>query len=296
MNPNPQGYKIELITAQAHVQAWGEALDSFAVAIAAFEIVPGGDWRLEAYCLDPPDPDAVAGALRGAAAALGIALPPHHIAPLPPVDWLRKNREDFPALGLGRFYIHGSHIEPGSRPGRIALLVDAATAFGSGEHATTRGCLAAFERLARRAKPRRILDVGCGSGILAMGAAKLWHVPVIAADIDAEAVRVTRENVRLNRVAGLVRAGRSAGYAAPWIRRGRPYDLIAANILARPLCRMAPDLRRYLARGGVAVLSGLLVGQEAQVLAAHKAQRLALVSRERRDGWSTLVLRRRGCR
>jgi ribosomal protein L11 methyltransferase len=287
------GFKIELVTKRAEVERWSAALDGFAVAIAAFEIVPGGDWRLEAYAIEPPDPDAVRAALRGAADHARVALPAYHIAPLPPVDWLAENRRDFPAQSIGRFFIHGSHHDGRVPAGRIGLLIDAATAFGSGEHATTRGCLAALDRLARRRNIRRPLDLGCGSGVLALALAKLWRRPVRAADIDPEAVRVTRANAALNRVARLVSVARSDGYHAPLVRGGRPYDLIVSNILAQPLCRFAPALRRHLARGGVAVLSGLLVAQEAQVVAAHRRQGLALVRRRRRDGWSTLEFRRR---
>ena len=287
------GYKIELITKRAEVERWSAALDDYAVAIAAFEIVPGGDWRLEAYALEPPDPTAVEAALARAAAEAGLARPIYHIQPLPPVDWLAQNRRDFPAQAIGRFFVHGSHHTRDVPAGRIGLLVDAATAFGSGEHATTRGCLAALDRLARRRRVRRPLDLGCGSGILALAIAKLWRVGVRAADIDPESVRVARANAGLNNVARLIRIARSDGYRAPLVRRGRPYDLIVSNILAQPLCRFARDLARVLAPDGVAVLSGLLTAQEAPVLAAHRRHGLALVGRHQRDGWSTLVLRRR---
>jgi ribosomal protein L11 methyltransferase len=288
------GYKIEVITKRADVERWGAALDPIAIAIAAFEIVPGGDWRIEAYATEPPDDTAVRAALRTAADEAGVALPAYHIAPLPPIDWLAENRRSFPAQALGRFFIHGSHHDGRVPAGRIGLLLDAATAFGSGEHATTRGCLAALERAAKRGRIRRPLDLGCGSGILALAIAKLWRVTVRAADIDPESVRVTRENAAHNGVTRWVRAARSDGYRAALVRRGRPYDLIVSNILAQPLCQFAPALRRHLARGGVAVLSGLLVAQEAQVIAAHRRQGLALTRVTRSDGWSTLAFRRRG--
>jgi ribosomal protein L11 methyltransferase len=287
------GFKIELITKRAEVERWSAALDALAIAIAAFEIVPGGDWRLEAYTLEAPDPDIVRAALLQAADGARVALPAYHIAPLPPVDWLAENQRDFPVQSIGRFFIYGSHHAQRVPAGRLGLLVDAATAFGSGEHATTRGCLAALDRLARRRRVRRPLDLGCGSGILAMALAKLTRRPVRAADIDPESVRVARDNAARNGVARLVRVARSDGYRARLVRDGRPYDAIVSNILAQPLCRFARDLRRHLAPGGAAVLSGLLVAQEAQVVAAHRRQGLALVRRTRRDGWSTLEFRRR---
>lgn len=287
------GYKIELVCKRADVERWSAALDEHAIAIAAFEIVPGGEWRIEAYTIDEPDGDAIHAALRAAAEAARVGVPVHHIQPLPPTDWLAQNRRDFPAQAIGRFFVYGSHHQDGVPAGRHGLLVDAATAFGSGEHATTRGCLAALDRLAKRRRVRRPLDLGCGSGILALGIAKAWRTPVRAADIDAESVRVARENAALNGVTNLVRVARSDGYRASLVRRGRPYDVIVSNILAQPLCRFAPALRRHLARGGTAILSGLLIAQEAQVIAAHRRQGLALARVTRRDGWSTLEFRRK---
>ena len=287
------GYKIELVCKRADVERWSGALDDQAIAIAAFEIVPGGDWRLEAYTIDAPDDAAVRAALGAAAEAARVGMPAYHVQPLPPTDWLAQNRRDFPAQAIGRFFVYGSHHQGGVPAGRHGLMVDAATAFGSGEHATTRGCLAALDRLAKRRRVRRPLDLGCGSGILALGIAKAWRVPVRAADIDAESVRVARENAALNGVTRWVRVARSDGYRAALVRSGRPYDVIVSNILAGPLCRFAHALRRHLAPGGTAILSGLLVAQEAQVIAAHRRQGLALARATRRDGWSTLEFRRR---
>ncbi|MFD2264814.1 50S ribosomal protein L11 methyltransferase [Lacibacterium aquatile] len=286
------GYKIELVVRQSQVNAFGEALDPLAVAIAAFEIVPGGEWRMEAYCVDEPDAEAVKDAIRVVADAFNIGMPAYHIAPLPPKDWLAENRQSFPPQGLGRYFIYGSHFEGKIPASRIGLLVDAATAFGSGEHETTRGCLQSIDMIGRRKKPKRTLDVGSGSGILAMAMAKSFRRPVIASDLDRESVRVARENTVLNRVNKLVRVEYGAGYRVPAIRAKRPYDLIVANILARPLCMLAKDLKAHLAPGGHAILSGLLNHQEAMVLAAHRAQGLRLVHKFQRKGWSALVLAR----
>lgn len=157
-----------------------------------------------------------------------------------------------------------------------------------------------LDRLARRRsafrRHPRALDIGCGSGILAIAIAKTWPIKVMAGDLDAESVRVTRENARLNHVAARLQATRANGYRARTIQRGRPYDIVTSNILARPLCALSRDLGRALSRRGVAILSGLLVEQESQVLAAHRRQGLALVRRARRSGWSTLLLARPGLR
>jgi ribosomal protein L11 methyltransferase len=150
----------------------------------------------------------------------------------------------------------------------------------------------ALDGIARRRTPRRLLDMGCGSGILAIAMAKTWRRPVLAVDIDTEAVRVTRLNARRNGVGGFVRAWAGAGFAAPPLRRQSRFDLIAANILAGPLVSMAPALSRALAPGGAAVLSGLLAHQEAEVTAAYRAQGLVLSRRIRIDSWVTLILKR----
>lgn len=294
------GYKIEFVVRGGEVEAFGRELDELTVAIAAFEIVPGGAWRIEAYTVEEPDADALKAALDRAATGLGIGIPGYHVAPLPPVDWLAENRRAFPPQSLARYFIHGSHFTGRVPPGRVGVLVDAATAFGSGEHETTRGCLLSLDRLARRRsafrRHPRALDIGCGSGILAIAIAKTWPIKVMAGDLDAESVRVTRENARLNHVAARLQATRANGYRARTIQRGRPYDIVTSNILARPLCALSRDLGRALSRRGVAILSGLLVEQESQVLAAHRRQGLALVRRARRSGWSTLLLARPGLR
>jgi ribosomal protein L11 methyltransferase len=172
----------------------------------------------------------------------------------------------------------------------IGIEIDAATAFGTGEHPSTRGCLLALEALAHRRRFRRPLDIGAGSGILAIAAAKRLHRRVVAGDIDPEAVRVARHHARRNGLAGRIRVVRAAGYRSRVLRRSR-YDLILANILARPLALMARDLKRAIRPGGAAVLAGLLRRQEALVLAAHRAQGLSLERRLVIEGWSTLVLR-----
>src|SRR5579875_2864612 len=212
--------------------------------------------------------------------------------PLPARDWLADNRRAFPPLAIDRFFIHGSHYRDRVQAGMIGIRVDATTAFGTGEHASTRGCLLALAALARRRRFRRPLDIGTGTGILAIAAAKRLHRRVWASDIDPVAAAVARDNAAKNGVAGLVRVRAAPGYRDRALRRRR-YDLVLSNILARPLALLAPELARVLAPDGRAVLSGLLARQEALVLAAHRRCGLALERRYRIEGWSTLVLRRR---
>jgi ribosomal protein L11 methyltransferase len=171
------------------------------------------------------------------------------------------------------------------------LVLDAGMAFGSGEHGSTRSCLRALELVARR-KPARILDLGTGTGVLALAAARLLHRRVVAADIDPWSVRNTRDNAARNALAPFVRVGRADGWRSAWVRRAGPYDLVLANILARPLCKMARRLARNLAPGGQAILSGLLVRQVAWVAGVHRAQGLVLVDVIKDGNWAALVVRR----
>ncbi|HUH85571.1 MAG TPA: 50S ribosomal protein L11 methyltransferase [Stellaceae bacterium] len=269
------------------------ALGTICGAVSAFEQAPGGHWLVEGYAERAPEHAMIEMALallwleRG-----GAALVPS-IERVPPRDWLAENQASFSPLAAGRYFVHGSHYRDGAPAGRIALVIDAATAFGSGEHASTRGCLLALDGLARTGRRPRVLDMGTGTGILAIAAAKTWRRMVLARDIDREAVRVAARNAAMNGVAAAVEVAQSNGYRG--LRRGRGFDLVLANILARPLGLMAPALARALAPGGVAVLSGLLARQERAVLAAHRLQRLHLRRRVAIDGWHTLVLARRGC-
>ena len=205
--------------------------------------------------------------------------------------WLARTRSAFPEQRAGRrFAIRGTHLAKASAPGRITLLLDAGVAFGSGEHGSTRGCLRALEVVAHR-KPRRILDLGCGSAILAMAAARLLHRPVVATDTDPWSIRTARSNVQRNGLQHLIRCHVATGWQ-PAARSGAPYDLVFANILARPLCAMASALGANLAPGGTAILSGLLRSQARMVLAAHRRTGLVLARAVEDGAWTTLVLRR----
>lgn len=268
------------------------AIGSLCGAVSAFETASGGGWLIEGFAEAATERSALETALLLAWAGRGDP-PMAVLEKLPPRDWVRENQESFPPRRIGRYFVHGSHHREGVPAGAVGLLIDAATAFGTGEHATTAGCLLALDRLARRRRYHRILDMGTGTGILAIAAVKTFASAALAVDIDGGSARVARENARRNGVAGRVTARWSRGYLTREVRRRRPYDLVLANILARPLALMARDLRRALAPGGVAVLSGLIEWQEPFVLAAHRAQRLCLARRITIDGWRTLVLRRR---
>jgi ribosomal protein L11 methyltransferase len=266
-------------------------LDDLAGAISAFEIAPQ-EWRVEAYPRLPVLTPALSAQLALAAAAEQGTLVEIGEEKLPDRDWLAENQLAFPPLRIGRFFIYGSHHRGGVPSGAIGIMLDAATAFGTGEHPSTRACLMALEGLAKRRRFRHPLDIGAGTGILAIAAAKLLKRRVLASDIDCGAVRVARHNIGRNGGPSMVRVRRAAGYRDRAIRKSR-YDLILSNILARPLALMARDLAGALAPGGRAVLSGLLRRQEPIVLVPHRGCGIVLERRLVIDGWSTLVLRAR---
>ena len=213
-------------------------------------------------------------------------------APLPDQDWIRESQIGLPPVRAGRFFVYGAHdagrVPSGARPIRI----EAGLAFGTGHHETTALCLVALSHLAKRKRPHRILDLGCGTGVLAIAAAMLWRTHVLATDIDPIAVAVAHENARANSVAPLVEAAVADGMHHPRIRARAPFDLIVANILAGPLTRLACGIARALAPGGTLVLSGLLRNQENLVLSFYRPQGLVF-RRVHRDGpWSALALER----
>lgn len=285
-------WQLELETDAAGAQAFMDALDELAVAVSGFEAGDGNFWQVMAWFDSMPDHAALSSAIALAASAAGVREPEFVVRPLEQRDWLAENRASFRPIRAGRFFIYPTFFEGRAASGSHAIALDAGTAFGTGSHGTTKGCLLALDRIARRRHPRRMLDMGCGSGILAIAMAKAWKRPVLAVDIDDEAVRVTAANARLNGVANLVRVGAGPGFGAPVMQRQSRFDLIVANILARPLIAMAPALARALAPGGEAVLSGLLTHQENAVIAAYRAQALALTDRTRIENWSTLIMQR----
>ncbi|HLI12680.1 MAG TPA: 50S ribosomal protein L11 methyltransferase [Alphaproteobacteria bacterium] len=262
-------------------------------AFTCFEAAEGSRWRFELLLAEAPDRATLNLQLALAAAVAGIPAPALVIEPLPQRDWLAENRRQFPPVEAGRFFVYGAYFTGDVSPGRIRILLDAGLAFGSGTHESTRGCLLALDRLARRRRFQRPLDLGCGSGILAIAMARLWRVTVTAADIDPVAIRVTAANARRNQVAPRVRAIISDGMKARRLRRRSGHDLIVANILARPLEKLAPRLAAALAPRGRLVLSGVLVEQAPSVIAAYRAQGLALTARIPVGSWATIILARR---
>ena len=212
------------------------------------------------------------------------------VAPLPDQDWIRLSQEGLPPVRAGRFFVHGAHDAGVVPHGVIPMRIEAGMAFGTGHHETTALCLGVLSDLARKRAFTNVLDLGCGTGLLAIGAAMLWKRPVLASDIDPVAVEVTIANARANRTAPMIRAVVADGLSHPTLAGNAPYDLIIANLLAGPLTRLAPGITAALAPGGVLVLSGLLNNQENMLLSFYRGLRL---KERRRDGpWSALVLAR----
>lgn len=292
----PEIWRLRLTVSMDTLPVFEEVFERFAEAVTMFMEDRSGisdgecDWFLEGFSRTPPERVAIVSALSAVAAAHGIDAPPLEIDRLPNVDWVLENLRDFPPIAAGRFFVHGSHWQGRPPVGAFAIEIDAGTAFGSGEHATTRGCLLALDSIARRGVRRRVLDLGSGSGILGIAAAKIWRAKALCTDIDPAAVKVCAGNAANNGEAARVTAVVSDGYRNPMVGRGGPYDLVFSNILARPLCRFAPDLARHLAPGGLAILSGLLERQERMVMANHERQGLTLKRRFVIDGWATLVI------
>lgn len=211
---------------------------------------------------------------------------------LPDIDWVAKSLEGLKAVRFGRFLVHGSHERASRRPGDIAIEIEAGRAFGTGHHATTAGCLLAIAEIIPREHPGTAIDLGTGSAVLAIAMAKLSRIPVIASDIDPVAIEVAKLNTRHNGVAALVTPVVAAGFGHRLLA-GRRFDLVVANVLAKPLMRLAPDMARHLRPGGSLILSGILAGQRRAVIAAYVNQGFRYVKARRLGEWVTLQMKRR---
>ncbi len=211
---------------------------------------------------------------------------------LPDIDWVAKSLEGLQPVRAGRFLVHGSHDRHKRRTGDLAIEIEAGLAFGTGHHGTTSGCLEMIETVVRRERPKNALDLGTGSAVLAIAVAKLAHIPVLATDIDPVATKVAAQNVRLNRVSAYVETRTASGFADPIFKARAPFDLIVANILARPLMRLAPEMARSVRLGGSLILSGILERQRNAVLSAYIGQNLRHVRTLTRGEWVTLHLKR----
>lgn len=266
-----------------------EDLDPAPYGVGVFEIEDGSDrWEVGSYFLAAPD-GVVLDLLAAAHGATHFV-----VSELPETDWVAHVKRELAPVVAGRFFVYGSHDADKVPTESVPLLIEAAMAFGTGHHGTTLGCLSALDRLERAGlRAKNVADIGCGTAVLAMAAAKLWPETVLASDIDPVAVETAAANVVANGLAGRVICLEAAGFAHPQIEAAAPFDLIFANILKAPLISLAPDMGRFCAESGHVILSGILHEQADEVIAAYEAQGFILVSRDEYGDWTTLVMQRK---
>jgi ribosomal protein L11 methyltransferase len=264
-----------------------ESLDPSETACAAFE-QPDGRWQVDVHFRNRPDETSLREIVTLAGGEqLARAVTVERVAPR---NWVKESLFGLRPVTAGRFVVHGAHDRDRVPSHCISIEIEAATAFGTGHHGTTRGCLLALDHLARWYRPRHILDLGTGSGILAIAAAKLFRVPVLATDIDAASARTARDNARLNGVGSFVTAVHAADLRAPEIMKRAPFDLVMSNILLRPLQRLAAPMARQLEPNARIILSGILKSQANAALTAYRSQGLMLERSFPLDGWFTPVM------
>jgi ribosomal protein L11 methyltransferase len=278
-------------TAKHVVDLLTESFFEGQAAIAAFER-PDGLWDVTVHFADPPDQASIR-ELVGLAAGDDVA---RNITfdTVEAKDWVKASLADLVPVPAGRFIVHGQHDRERVPSNKLGIEIEAALAFGTGHHGTTRGCLLLLDHVLKAWYPRRVLDLGTGTGVLAIAAAKALHEPVLASDIDPASVRVARDNARLNQTGNLVQIITAIGFSAPQFAQRGPFDLVLANILANPLRQLATPMARHLAPSGLVILSGLLNRQAASVIAAYRARGLVPLRHVRIDGWSSLLLRNAG--
>jgi len=267
-----------------------ERLDPAPTGVGVFEIEDeSGLWEVGGYFIDTPD----AAGLALLAAAFGAK--PFVVSEVPDVDWVAHVKRELSPVEAGRFFVYGSHDADKVPEGAIALLIEAAMAFGTGHHGTTLGCLRALDRLlVQDVRCHNVVDIGCGTAVLGMAAARVWPEPVLVSDIDAVAVEVAAANVAANGLDGRLRCVEAAGFDHPDLQDAAPFDLVFANILKGPLVELAPDMAGATGAGGFAILSGILNPQADDVVAAYDGAGFDVHHREEIGEWTTLTLKRRG--
>jgi len=275
------------------IEIFADALEPHVLSVGWFETENPEIWMVEATVREEPNIEFLQSLLNEVASQNYLTASQLHSEKLPDADWLEQTWKNFPPLEIARFYIYGSHAK-GEIPARlIGMEINAATAFGSGEHETTTGCLQTlcdFDEAGLQFK--KPLDMGCGSGVLAMAIAKLWQIPVLAVDNDPESVRVAEQNALINECSSLIHAVCNEGFEGGIVQSQGPFDLIVANILAGPLCHMAGDMVANILNGGHIVLSGLLTRQVDSVVAAYESAGVTLDNIKKVGDWATLSFKK----
>ena len=278
-------------TARRVVDLLNESFFEGQAAIAAFER-PDGLWNITVHFAEAPDRESIR-ELVGLAAGGDVAQQVSFDT-VEAKDWVSATLEELVPVRAGRFVVHGSHDRARIPPNKLGIEIEAALAFGTGHHGTTRGCLLLLDAVLKAHRPRRVLDLGTGTGVLAIAAAKALQIKVLASDIDPLAVRTARDNARLNGAGNGLEAVCATGFSAPEFAARRPFDLVLANILANPLRQMATAMARHLAPSALVILSGLLPHQAQSVIAAYRDRGLVLERHLQIEGWSSLLMRRLG--
>ncbi|ABY32847.1 MULTISPECIES: 50S ribosomal protein L11 methyltransferase [Methylobacteriaceae] len=293
--PHRPTHVLRLITdepsARAMTELLGEMFDPMETAVAAFEVEETGAWRLEAYFSEEPDAEMIRDLIRP---MVGEQADAALFETIDQQDWVRASLEGLKPVRAGRFLVHGGHDRHQVRGNDLAIEIEAALAFGTGHHGTTLGCLRALVDELKRRRPAHVLDVGTGTGILGFAAAKVLRTPVVAGDLDPEAVTTARGNARLNGLGPFMRFYHAPGVRHALANRPRGFDVVFANILARPLKRLAPSLTAVVADDGVLILSGLIERDVPGVLSTYRHRGFHLARSGVIEGWATLVLRRGG--
>ncbi|MGR3550440.1 50S ribosomal protein L11 methyltransferase [Pseudooceanicola sp.] len=282
---------LTTLPGKAPAEALGEAMESLSpepYGVGVFEIEDGsGLWEVGGYFTESPDQAGLAllATIHGAK--------PFAVSELPETDWVAKVKRELAPIRAGRFYLYGSHDAETVPADCVPLLIEAAMAFGTGHHGTTQGCLRALDRLLEQGvTAEKVADIGCGTAVLAMAAARVWPGTPLASDIDPVAVEVAEANLAANDMQGRVTCLEATGFDHPQIAAAAPFDLIFANILKGPLVDLAPDMAEHLAPGGHAILSGLLNEQAADVAMAYEAVGITQIEATEIGEWTTLLLRK----
>lgn len=288
----PTWTALTTVNGQDDAEALGAAMENLVpepTGVGVFEVEDdSGIWEVGGYFVEEPD-----------AAGLALLASMHgakdfSVSELPEVDWVAHVKRELAPVEAGRFFVYGSHDAASLPEDKIGLLIDAAMAFGTGHHGTTLGCLRALDHLAQDGfVGENVADIGCGTAVLAMAAAKIWPNPVIASDIDEVAVDVARANVAANALEDRVACIEAAGFGATEIAAKAPFDLVFANILKGPLIGLAPEMGRNIGKDGYAILSGILNPQAEDVLESYAQNGFKLTQREEIGDWTTLILRKK---
>jgi ribosomal protein L11 methyltransferase len=283
---------LTTLTGKAPAEKLGEAMERLIpepTGVGVFEVEDGsGLWEVGAYFTETPDETALA------VLAVAFEAKPFVVSEVPETDWVAHVKRELAPVEAGRFFVYGSHDADKVPADKIPLLIEAAMAFGTGHHGTTLGCLKALDHLISEGfKADKLADIGCGTAVLAMAAARVWDGTFLASDIDQVAVEVAEANLDANGMAGAVKCIEAAGFDHPDLKASAPYDLIFANILKGPLVALSPDLTAHLRPGGYAILSGILNEQAESVIEVYQENGNNLVQRQQIGDWTTLLLQKK---